>query len=151
MLSHPQGAIVVGCVASGVLYTRFLEAVPVPLGIRFAFLYGKLLQSASSVRYFADTSELEFYDDASWTSARSLTHTQRQRFASIDILVPTRAMEIVTRSFGARLGGDLSDRARFWSARAIMRRRIVDAAWGGAPRNWKSVPARVDSRQDSAG
>jgi hypothetical protein len=105
MLEDRHAAIAYGYVAPRVFYVRFVGCVSFALGDSYLTHLEELLQSVSTLAYFADSSALESQHPAVRARFEGLVKRERAKLASLVVLSQQSGAGPASRSFADAVGG----------------------------------------------
>jgi hypothetical protein len=104
VMTDPEGSIVVGWVAPGVLYAKFGGGLSGRLGSAFAAKLRELVEGKTSIRYFIDSSALQHYDLLARSAVTRVLLAKRRAFESFIMLTWAGEIGPGERAFADALG-----------------------------------------------
>lgn len=142
VLKDDEGSVALGWVGAGVLYSRFSGGLSLNVGTLHHARLEDTLRQVESVRYFVDSSALEYYDLLTRRAFTRVLLTHRHRFSELVLLTWAGGISAPTEKLAAAVGGPLTmvteQRVfeRLLSHVAPLARQRLDprSGWTSAPR-----------------
>jgi hypothetical protein len=104
VLKDEEGSVALGWVASGVLYSRFSGGLSLDVGTLHHARLEDTLRQVESVRYYVDSSALEYYDLLARRAFTRIVLTHRHRFSELVLLTWAGGISKTAEKFAAALG-----------------------------------------------
>lgn len=103
-----EGSVALGWVGNGVLYSRFTGGLSLNVGTLHLARLEDTLRQVESVRYFVDSSALEYYDLRTRRAFTRAVLTHRDRFSEIVLLTWAGGISSAAEKFAASVGEPLT-------------------------------------------
>ncbi len=144
VLKDEQGAVALGWVASGVLYSRFSGGLSQSVGTLHHARLESTLRQVSSLRYFVDSGALEYYDLLARRAFTRIVLTHRERFSELVLLTWAGGITKTAEKFAAAVGEPLT----MVTEQRVFERLLTGAAPFARQRleprtGWSSAPREV--------
>ena len=135
LLTDAAGSVTFGWIDQGVFYARFSHCLSARLGEVFSVRLSAALETASTIKYFADARALESYDLLARSAFMRVVSEHRQRFEQITLL--------------AWSGGEITDALlNSFGTDALVTQdpqRFEDVLFAAAPRAGHKLGAKADA------
>lgn len=108
VLKDDEGSVALGWVGTGVLYSRFAGGLSLNVGTLHHARLEDTLRQVESVRYFIDSSALDYYDIRTRRAFTRLVLTHRHRFSELVLLTWAGGISKTAEKFAAIVGEPLT-------------------------------------------
>jgi len=108
VLSDDEGSVTLGWLARDVLYTRFSGGLSAAIGMAYAESFRELLSTVSSLSYFADSSELSYYEVLARSAFARLILESRRKFSALVMLTSSVGSAQAGQAIATAIGGPLN-------------------------------------------
>jgi hypothetical protein len=138
ILRDEEGSVALGWVGAGVFYSRFTGGLSAGLGALHVARLEETLKQVQSLRYFIDSSTVEYYDLCARSSLARALAANRHKFSEVVLLTWAAGVTRTIENFVTSIGNPLTllseprdfDRMLLRAAPLARQRLDANSGWG---------------------